>query len=71
MLYYIAFLQNFLTKPLRKASDRGATAVEYDLMVAAVVALVIGLAFTLGGYVVDAFTDANDAWELGTAPVAP
>lgn len=66
MLYYLTMLQSFLTKPLRKEGDKGATAVEYGLMVAAVVAVVIALAFTLGGYVVDAFTDANNAWETGT-----
>lgn len=67
MLYYLTMLQSFLSKPLGKDRDKGATAVEYGLMVAAVVALVIALALTLGGYVVQAFTDANEAWETGTA----
>lgn len=68
MLQFYVFLQNFLTKPLRK--DDGATAVEYGLMVAAIVAVVITLAFVLGDYVVAAFTDANAAWEAET-PVGP
>jgi pilus assembly protein Flp/PilA len=44
----------------------GATAVEYGLMVAAIAALIIALVFTLGGYVIQAFTDTNTAWETGT-----
>lgn len=70
MLYYVALLQSFLTKSLEKRNDRGATAVEYGLMVAAIVAVVITLAFTLGDYVVNAFTDTNTAWEV-EAPLAP
>lgn len=69
MLYYVALLQSFLTDKIKR-DDRGATAVEYGLMVAAIVAVVITLAFTLGDYVVNAFTDTNDAWEV-EAPLAP
>jgi pilus assembly protein Flp/PilA len=66
MLQFYVFLQNFLAKPLKK--DKGATAVEYGLMVAAIVAVIVTLVFTLGGYVVDAFTDTNDAWEVEVGP---
>lgn len=77
MLYYITALQVFLRKPLER--DKGATAVEYGLMIAAVVAIIVVLAFTLGQYVFDAFTDANQGWEDGVtlrdgggeAPPAP
>lgn len=69
MLYYVTLLQSFLTKSIKR-DDRGATAVEYGLMVAAIVAVVIALAFILGDYVVNAFETANDAWEAD-APLAP
>lgn len=70
MLQFYVFLQKFLAKPIRKDSDKGATAVEYGLMVAAIVAVVIALAFVLGDYVVAAFTDANTEWgkEVTLAP---
>jgi len=63
MLYYYTLLQSFLTKPLKR--EEGATAVEYGLMVAAIVAVIVTLVFTLGGYVKDAFTDTNTAWNTG------
>lgn len=66
LLYYMASLQSFLQKPLRK--DRGATAVEYGLMIAAIVAIIVGLAFTLGKYVFDAFNNTNDAWNTEVGP---
>jgi len=66
MLYYITMLQAFLSKPLKR--EEGATAVEYGLMVAAIVAVIVALVFTLGGYVEDAFTDTNDAWLDGVTP---
>lgn len=72
MLYYITLLQSFLTKPLRKEGDKGATAVEYGLMLAAVVAIIIATAFLVGEYVFDAFEDTRLAWfnEKG-APAGP
>ncbi len=48
MLYYLTMLQSFLTKPLEKERDKGATAVEYGLMVALIAVFIIG-AVTLVG----------------------
>lgn len=72
MLYYMLRLQSFLSKPLAKDRDKGATAVEYGLMLAAVVAIIITLAFTVGTYVYDAFEATRVAWftEKGD-PVGP
>ena len=41
--------------------ERGATAVEYGLMVAAIAAVIALAVITLGGTVNDKFTDTNDA----------
>jgi pilus assembly protein Flp/PilA len=40
-----------LRKSLRKDKDKGATAVEYGLLVALIAAVIVVLVFTLGGRV--------------------
>jgi pilus assembly protein Flp/PilA len=47
MLKLYVSLQNYLAQPLRR-DDRGATAVEYGLMVALIAAVIIGVVTTLG-----------------------
>jgi pilus assembly protein Flp/PilA len=42
-------------------SDKGASAVEYGLLVAGIAALVVLAVFTLGGTVNDTFGDVNTA----------
>ena len=39
--------------------DRGATAVEYGLMVALIAAVIVGVVAALGGKINDAFTTVN------------
>jgi len=39
--------------------DRGASAVEYGLMVAAIAAVIVGLVFGLGGLVRDTFSTTS------------
>ena len=46
-LKFIVFLQNLLSQPLRQ-DDRGATAVEYGLMVALIAVVIIGAVTLLG-----------------------
>lgn len=59
MLYAITMLANFLAKPLERAKDRGATAVEYGLIVT-VIALVMAVgAAALGGGLNDLFADVD------------
>lgn len=43
------------------ASDRGATAVEYGIMVALIAAIIVGIVATLGTQVFNAFTTVSGA----------
>lgn len=40
--------------------DRGATAVEYGLMVALIAMAIVGIVFVLGGSIGDLFQDVDD-----------
>jgi pilus assembly protein Flp/PilA len=42
-----------------KDRERGATAVEYGLMVAAIAAVIVAIVVTLGGQINDAFTSVS------------
>lgn len=42
-------------------SERGATAVEYGILVAAIAAVIVSIVFILGGQVKQAFTDVSNA----------
>ena len=42
-------------------SERGATAVEYGLLVALIAAVIVAVVATLGGKINDAFTSVNNA----------
>jgi len=55
MLKFVVFLQNYLTQPLRR-DDRGATAVEYGLLVALIAAVIVATVATLGTKIETAFT---------------
>ena len=46
---------NYLRKVMRDTKDRGASAVEYGLMVAAIAAVIVGIVFGLGGVVSGVF----------------
>jgi pilus assembly protein Flp/PilA len=46
----------YLRKVSRQARDRGASAVEYGLMVAAIAAVIVGVVFGLGTLVRGAFS---------------
>lgn len=41
-------------------SDRGASAVEYGLLVAAIAAVIVGVVFGLGGIVANTFQQTED-----------
>ncbi len=47
----------YIRKISRRAADRGATAVEYGLMVAAIAAVIVAIVFGLGTLVKNVFTD--------------
>jgi pilus assembly protein Flp/PilA len=50
----------YLRKVMRRAEDRGASAVEYGLMVAAIAAVIVSAVFALGTTVNDAFNNTKD-----------
>ena len=52
---------SYIRKVMRSASDRGASAVEYGLMVAAIAAVIVGLVFGLGGLVKKTFSTTSSA----------
>ncbi len=57
MLKLSVSAQNFLAKQLR--SDRGATAVEYGLLVALIAAVIIGIVVIVGHQVSNAFNTVS------------
>ena len=58
---------SYLRKVMRDTKDRGASAVEYGLMVAAIAAVIVGIVFGLGGVVQDIFTNTCSAVSKGAA----
>ena len=60
MLARIAKFQTATFHAVRRG-DRGATAVEYGLMVALIAAIIVGVVAALGGKINDAFTTVNTA----------
>jgi pilus assembly protein Flp/PilA len=57
MLKYFVSAQNTLAQRLR--SDRGATAVEYGLLVALIAAVIIGIVIVVGQQVSNAFNSVS------------
>ena len=51
----------YLRKVSRHAKDRGASAVEYGLMVAAIAAVIVGLVFGIGIIIRGAFAQTCNA----------
>jgi pilus assembly protein Flp/PilA len=58
MLKSYLFLRNFLAEPVRR-DDRGATAVEYGLIVALIAVAIAAILLTLGGTIRTWFTTMN------------
>jgi pilus assembly protein Flp/PilA len=54
-------LTDLYVRLLNARDDRGATAVEYGIMVALIAAVIVGTVTTLGGQVDDAFQTVVDA----------
>ena len=64
----------YLRKVSRHARDRGASAVEYGLMVAAIAAVIVGVVFGLGTLVQRAFSktcSAISSQDTGVASTRP
>ena len=60
MLGLFVFLRSFLSQILCR-DDRGATAVEYGLMVALIAAVIIPIVTVLGGNLITMFTTVGNA----------
>jgi pilus assembly protein Flp/PilA len=54
-----------LRKVMRDTKDRGASAVEYGLMVAAIAAVIVGIVFGLGTIVGNTFKDTCSSLTSG------
>jgi len=57
-----------LRRSVRTTADRGASAVEYGLMIAAIAAVIVGTVFALGGYVGSMFDKTCEAINSKTSP---
>lgn len=62
----LEFLRIMLDARFDARDERGASAVEYGLLVAGIAAVIVLVVFTLGGTISDAFTDTNDTINSGT-----
>jgi pilus assembly protein Flp/PilA len=54
-----------IRRAIRKSADRGASAVEYGLMVAAIAAVIVGIVFGLGTLVSKTFNDTCSSIKTG------
>ena len=61
----------YIRKFAGEAKDRGASAVEYGLMVAAIAAVIVGIVFGLGTLVSNSFDTTCDKIVEGTREAAP
>ncbi|HWI43316.1 MAG TPA: Flp family type IVb pilin [Nocardioides sp.] len=55
----VQYLQILLNARFAKAEERGATAVEYGLLVALIAAVIVGIVATLGTQISAAFTSVS------------
>ena len=58
MLKFVIFLQNFVSEPVRR-DDRGATAVEYGLIVTLIAVVIIVAVTTVGTNLTSMFTTVS------------
>jgi pilus assembly protein Flp/PilA len=59
-MLYFQLLQAQLRSLVLGDRERGATAVEYGLLVAAIAAVIVAIVFTLGGQIQAAFQTVSD-----------
>ena len=59
MTKFYATMLSFIATP--KKDEKGATAVEYGLLVALIAAVIVGIVVTLGGQVQAGFQTVSDA----------
>jgi pilus assembly protein Flp/PilA len=61
----------YIRKITRRAEDRGASAVEYGLLVAAIAAVIVGVVFGLGNLVASKFSETSSCIESGISAPGP
>jgi len=64
------FLKTLMDARLAKMEERGASAVEYGLLIAGIAALIVVAVFALGPIVNEAFTDTCTAIDTGNTNLA-
>lgn len=67
--HMLAFMSATFFQAKDRHEERGATAVEYGLLVALIAAVIIAAVLLLGNNILDGFKDTND--ELQKRPGAP
>ena len=64
------FLKTLLDARFAKMEERGASAVEYGLLIAGIAALIVVAVFALGPFVKDAFVDTCTTIDNGNTTMA-
>ena len=60
-------MQNLFARLINRKDEKGASAVEYGLLVAAIAALIVIIVFALGGVVKEVFKDTCDSIKGGNS----
>lgn len=60
MTKFYATILSFITESNTKREERGATAVEYGLLVALIAAVIVAVVAFLGGQIEDGFSTVTD-----------
>ncbi|SFR98458.1 pilus assembly protein Flp/PilA [Agrococcus baldri] len=68
MLAFLVAAQTFVAERFDKKNDRGATAVEYGLLVGLIAVVIIVAVTALGGQLDTLFGNVSDALPEGTQP---
>jgi pilus assembly protein Flp/PilA len=63
----IDFLRIMLGARLQKMDERGASAVEYGLLIAGIAALIVVIVFAFGGTIKGVFSDTNSCISATTS----
>ena len=63
----IDYLRIMIAARTAKMDERGASAVEYGLLVAGIAALIVAVVFAFGGVIQGVFTDTCDAVAAGAS----
>lgn len=66
MIEFYATAMAFITT--KRDDEKGATAVEYGLLVALIAAIIVGVVYALGDTIKGAFSDVNESIKTPTTP---